>query len=413
MLNSFLRFMAILLGVGMPVIALATPELTDDELSGIVDDAMSSAGVVGLALAHLEHGGVPEARGFGHVASGGIEVTPQTIFQAASLGKVAAAYATLILVEQGKLSLDQPLTDPRIFVPEGCAAPTIRAVLTHVSGMANNLTAPRFQPSCAPGDKFRYSGQGFLALATEMQRATGKAAPELIAELVFQPLGMTRTRFGAAEGGANVAHGHISLTGYAIGQAIGRPFHGVGLAVVMTLVLALVAIPTWIGIWRGWRAAALAWLVGAAAVLLAAVIGVRGHTRAERQLPADWIPASLTTTAADMGRLAAELLAPRLLSSISRQQLFETRVNVTNCIGWGLLMGTDRCGGPFTAWQWGSNLGFQGLLVLAPESGDGVVILTNSGGGVDSILPGRGGYPAAKRIAARLLGVDGRWDLDD
>lgn len=42
-------------------------------------------------------------------------------------------------------------------------------------------------------------------------------------------------------------------------------------------------------------------------------------------------------------------------------------------------MGTDRCGDQATAWQWGSNLGFQSLMVLVPTSGDGVVILTNSG----------------------------------
>ena len=76
-------------------------------------------------------------------------------------------------------------------------------------------------------------------------------------------------------------------------------------------------------------------------------------------------------------------------------------------------MGTDRCGGQFTAWQWGSNLGFESLLVLAPASGDGVVILTNTGGGIDAVLPGRGGYRAAKRIAAGLLGIEGRWDLRD
>lgn len=76
-------------------------------------------------------------------------------------------------------------------------------------------------------------------------------------------------------------------------------------------------------------------------------------------------------------------------------------------------MGTDRCGGQHTAWQWGSNLGFQSLLVLAPMSGDGVVILTNTGGGVDAVLPRQGGYPAAKRIAAEVLGIAGRWDLRD
>jgi CubicO group peptidase (beta-lactamase class C family) len=411
--DSLLRIVAIVLAMGMPLVAPAAPDPTGDELSKLVEDAMADAGVVGLALTRVEQGSVADTRGFGLVESGGSDVTPETVFQAASLGKIAAAYATLILVEQGKLSLEQPLTDPRMVIPDGCAAPTIRTVLTHVSGMANNLLAPRFQPSCAADNTFRYSGQGFLALATEMQRASGMPAAELIAELVFRPLGMTHTRFGPAESGANVAHGHISLTGYAIGQALGRPFRGVGLAVVMSLVLALVAIPTWMGIWRGWRTAAVAWFVGVAAVALAAVIGVHGHTRAERELPPEWIPASLTTTAADMGRFAVELLSPRLLSATSRQQLFETQVNVSECIGWGLLMGTDRCGGRLTAWQWGSNLGFQGLLVLVPDAGKGVVILTNTGGGADSILPGQGGYPAAKRIAAGLLGIDGQWDLSN
>jgi CubicO group peptidase (beta-lactamase class C family) len=335
MLDKRLAFVAIVLGVAMPLVAPAGPDPTDDRLSEVVVEAMSDAGVVGLALARLEQGRVAGVHAFGHVEIGGGEVTPETVFQAASLGKIAAAYATLILVEQGKLSLDQPLTDPRIVMPAACTAPTIRAVLTHASGMANDLLAARFQPSCAADDTFRYSGQGFLALATELQRASGMPAADLIAERVFRPLGMTHTQFGPAGSGANVARGHVSLTGYAIGQALGRPFQGVGLAVVMTIALALVAIPTWIGKRRGWRGAALAWLAGVAALLLAAVIAVRGHTRAERELPPEWIPASLTTTAADMGRFAAELLSPQLLSATSRRQLFETQVIVSDCIGWG------------------------------------------------------------------------------
>ncbi len=411
MLSGILRCTVVGLALAMPLIAMAAPAPVDDELSTSVNEAMADAGVVGLALVSLDAGRVTNAHGFGRVDIDGDGVTPETIFQAASLGKVAAAYATLILVEQGRLTLDQPLTDPRIDVPDGCAVPTVRSVLTHVSGMGNDLTATRFQPSCAASNAFRYSGQGFLALATEMQRVSGKPAAELIEELVFQPLGMASTRYGAGDTGANAARGHISLTAFALGQAIGKPFRGVGLAVVTMLVLLLVVVPFWIGIRRGWRTGAVAWVAGLATLLLLAVIGVHGHARAERKLPAEWIPASLTTTAADMGRFAAELLSPRLLTDISNQQLFETEVSVSDCVGWGLLMGTDRCGGQLTVWQWGANFGFESLMVLAPDSGKGVVILTNAGGGVDAILPGQGGYRAAKRIAAPLLGIDGRWDL--
>lgn len=395
----------------MSLIAMAKTVPADDRLSAWVEEAMSDAGVLGLALVRLESGQVAEVRGFGHVARGGGEVTPDTVFQAASLGKVAAAYATLILVEQGRLDLDLPLSDPRIEVPDGCAVPTVRAVLTHVSGMSNDLNATRFQPSCESGDRFRYSGQGFLALATEMERAAGRPAAELIAALVFEPLGMKNTRFGPPVDGAESARGHISWTAYAGGQAIGQPFRGVGLLVVSMLLLVLVVLPVWLGIRHGWRTGWGAWLLGVAAVSLLAAVGVRGHVQAEGQLPADLIPASLSTTAADMGRLAAELLSPQLLSRTSAQQLLATEMNVSDCIGWSLIMGTDHCGGQFTAWQWGSNLGFQSLMVLVPASDDGVVILTNTGGGIDAVLPGQGGNRAAKRVAAQLLDVQGRWNL--
>jgi CubicO group peptidase (beta-lactamase class C family) len=320
---------AVVLGMGLALEATAAPRSADDTTAALVEEAMSDAGVVGLAVVRLHDGQVVDVRGFGQATVGGGDIDPDNVFQAASLGKVATAYAALILIEQGKLRLDQRLTDPRIDVPEGCAVPTVRAVLTHASGMSNDLTASRFRTSCSAGDAFRYSGQGFLALATEIEREGDRPATELIATLVFEPL------------------------------------------------------------------------------------GVRGQAQTEREMPADLMPASLSTTARDMGRLAAELLSPRLLSGTKAQHLLEPVSMVSDCIGWSLVMGTDRCGGQFTAWQWGTNLGFQGLLVLAPASGDGVVILTNTGGGIDAVLPGRGGYPAAKRIAAGLLGIEGRWDPRD
>jgi CubicO group peptidase (beta-lactamase class C family) len=393
--------------------ATAAPRPPDDRTAALVDEAMSDAGVVGLALVRLRDGQVVDVRGFGQAAIGGDDVGPDTVFQAASIGKVAAAYATLILIQQGKLRLDQRLTDPRINVPEGCAVPTVRAVLMHVSGMSNDLTASRFQTTCPAGDTFRYSGQGFLALATEIERAGGRPATELIAALVFEPLGMTNTRFGRAASAADRARGHISWSAFAVGQAIGNPLGVTGLLVIVAFMLLVVLLPLWFGIRRGWRAGTGAWLLGLGTVSLLAALGVRGHAQQELDVPADWIPASLSTTAADMGRFAAELLSPRLLAGTTAQHFLEPVSSVSDCMGWSLVMGTDRCGGQVTAWQWGSNLGFQCLLVVAPASGDGVVILTNTGGGIDAVLRNQGGYPAAKRIAAESLGIAGRWDLRD
>ena len=50
-------------------------------------------------------------------------------------------------------------------------------------------------------------------------------------------------------------------------------------------------------------------------------------------------------------------------------------------------------------------------LVLQPESGRGLVILTDTGGGPDTVFPGNGGYPSAKRLTREVLGIDGRCDL--
>lgn len=121
-------------------------------------------------MTRLHDGQIVDVRGFGQAAIGGGDVGPNAVVQSASLGKVAATNAAPILIEQGTLKLDQCPTHPRIDVPEGCAVPTVSAVLKHVSGMSNDLTASRLQASCSAGDAFRNSGQGFPAIAAEIER---------------------------------------------------------------------------------------------------------------------------------------------------------------------------------------------------------------------------------------------------
>ncbi len=395
----------------LPVLTSPTAQAANDPVPEMVLRHMQSAGVPALALLQLRPGAVPKTYGFGRLTQEGDQVNGDSVFQAASLGKVAAAYAALRLIEQGKLSLDAPLADPRLVLGANCKAPTVRHILTHTSGLGNNLEADRFPVSCGDGVTFRYSGQGFMLLAAEMERVTGVAAPQLIADLVFRPLGMNHTAYGTPAAAPNQARGHISMSAYVIGQAIGKPFQMIGLAVILTLVLLLLVLPLWQGRRHGGRRAGLWLLSGLFDVAALIYIGTHWQAPAERALAANLIPASMVSSINDLGRLVQELQAPRLISPQTANLLAQSEIKVSDCVGWNLMMGTDRCGGQPTVWQWGANLGFQSLMVLQPETGAGVVILTNSGGGLDSVLPGQGGYPAAKRIASELLGIQGRWDL--
>ena len=91
--------------------------------------------------------------------------------------------------------------------------------------------------------------------------------------------------------------------------------------------------------------------------------------------------------------------------------LFEPQIEVGRGIAWGAGIGLDHSVEPTTWWHWGSNPGFQSLFVLEPERGDAIVVLTNTGGGLDNLIGNLGGYNLSKEIARKALGIRGTWDL--
>jgi len=126
-------------------------------------------------------------------------VTDQTIFEAASLSKPVLAYGVLKLVDQGKLNLDTPLSsylpkpylegDPRI------EKITARIVLSHRTGFPNWRNGDTLTIHFTPGERFSYSGEGFVYLQKVVEQITGKPLNEYINEAVFQPLGMTSSSY--------------------------------------------------------------------------------------------------------------------------------------------------------------------------------------------------------------------------
>lgn len=138
-------------------------------------------------------------------------MTAETIFDVASLTKVVAtATSIMILVERGKLRLNDPVS---LHIPElrgeGRERVTIEQLLTHVSGYAPDfdlrerwtghdeaikrlIAEPLRNP---PGTRFTYSDIGFIALGEVVARVSGMPLDQFAKKNIFEPLRMRDTGF--------------------------------------------------------------------------------------------------------------------------------------------------------------------------------------------------------------------------
>ncbi len=324
---------------------------------------------------------------------------------------MVAAYATLLLVEEGRWSLDMPASAPALVVDPGCQAPSLLHLLSHTAGLSNDLGARRYRAACRPGTSFSYAGQGYLVLQHLFEAQTDRRADRFIEERLFRPLGMDHSSFPQPTG-KDRATGHVDLV---FGLLTGK-VQGPGLLLGLAALLLTGAACVWVnrGTWRRYASRrailliALEWVV-ALLVLVAAgsatIVPIEPWSR--RVL----LPASLHSSANDLARFALELLQPQLMRPATRDLLFVPRVEVNSRIAWGAGIGVDHSVEPTTYWQWGSNPGFQSLLVIDPKPGNAIVVLTNTGGFLDLVSPRTGGYNLSKEIARRALGINASWDL--
>jgi CubicO group peptidase (beta-lactamase class C family) len=214
--------------------AVARRDLTS-RLEEIIPRLMKEGDVPGLSVALVRGGEILWHRGFGVRSAETKEpVRDDTTFEAASLSKPVFAYAVLKLVDAGKLDLDTPLAaylpEPYLQNDARVKLITARMVLDHTTGFQNEATPGKpLKIYFSPGEKFSYSGEGYLYLQRVVERVTGEPLEAFMRRTVFEPLGMTSSCYVCpGDYDARAASGHDPSGAVAVGRrpAAARAYSG-------------------------------------------------------------------------------------------------------------------------------------------------------------------------------------------
>jgi CubicO group peptidase (beta-lactamase class C family) len=312
-------------------------------------ERMKHYNVPGVSIAFFEDSKISWTRAYGFAdVAAGRPVTPETLFQSASISKPAAALGVLRLVQEGKLNLDEDLNlKLRSWkIPESEFTKeqkvTLRRILSHSAGMniqrfpgyaageplpttvqilngekpANTIP---IRVDTVPGTIWRYSGGGYVTMQLLLSDVTGKPVPELLDELVLRPIGMMHSTF---EEPLSKNLWPSAATPY---REDGKPVKG------------------------GW------------------------HTYPEIT------PAALWTTPSDIARMAIEVqneYAGKSNKILSREMMHEMLKHQKD--DWGLGFALESPGHKLRFSHGGSNEGFRCTLQAYTEApGQGIVIMTN------------------------------------
>jgi CubicO group peptidase (beta-lactamase class C family) len=167
----------------------------------------------GCAVAVSHHGKLVVTRGYGLAdVERQVPITPDTVFDAASVVKQFVAAATLLLVEEGRLSLTEDVRKYLPELPDYGHTITLDHLMTHTSGIrdwtglgpltgrqvdALTLTLRQRGLDFPPGHEWSYSNSGYVLLKEIVARAGGMSFADFTRKRLFDPLGMKSTRYVA------------------------------------------------------------------------------------------------------------------------------------------------------------------------------------------------------------------------
>jgi CubicO group peptidase (beta-lactamase class C family) len=326
-------FSGLILGQQNKYVTSKDNKSTSSAIAGLEKDIpnlMKLADIPGMSAALVRNGKLVWTKSFGvKNVETNEPVTNETIFEAASLSKVVFAYAVLKLVDEGKIDLDVPLNkylgnnydvgdDPRL------NSITARRVLSHTGGFPNwrSQGAKTLPINFTPGERFSYSGEGFVYLSKVVEKITGMQLEDFMQKTVLQPLGMTHSSFVWQDKYDQMAvYRHDSL-------------------------------------------------------------GKKSFRNQNKEFNA---AASLRTTAEDYGRFMAALLNGKGLKKKTLEAMFTPQINVNAKapqVFWGLGVGLETTEEGKSFWHWGDQGDSKAYLTAFLPKKDAIVYFANSSNGL-------------------------------
>jgi CubicO group peptidase (beta-lactamase class C family) len=200
----------------------SAPALTAEQIAKIdqyVTVEMARERIPGAEVGIYHRGQILLAKGYGLAdVELSVPVKPETLFQSGSVGKQFVSAAIMMLVEEGKVSLDDSITKYFPDAPASWKPILIKNMLSHTSGLAEYETPERTGPSgpfylrldfsedelaqkietlpidFPVGSKWSYRNTNYVLLGIMIHKVTGEFYADFLTERIFKPLGMKSTR---------------------------------------------------------------------------------------------------------------------------------------------------------------------------------------------------------------------------
>jgi D-alanyl-D-alanine carboxypeptidase len=206
---------ALLVRLGAPILVKA------DKIDDYITGQMQRLHIPGVSLAIVRVGRITKAQGYGFA---NLELkapaTKDTVYEIGSTTKQFTAAAIMMLVEDGKVHLDDLITKYFPEAPQAWRDITIRHLLTHTSGIQNHVAIPhwldvfktnlafettptrdellkmffKLQLEFQPGETWAYDNTGYYLLGIVIEKASGKSYWQFLDDRIFKPLAMNATR---------------------------------------------------------------------------------------------------------------------------------------------------------------------------------------------------------------------------
>lgn len=198
-----------------------------------IEGEMRRLHVPGMSVAVIDQSRLAWAKGYGVVTPGGAAVTPETLFQAASISKPVVAFGAMTMVQSGQLDLQADVNSylrgwelpgnagsgyvsPLQLLshtggvnvsgfPGYAAGAPLPTLLQVLNGTAPANTEP-VRVVSPPGRTWRYSGGGYTVLQQMMTNLSGQAFETFMQSHVLKPMGMAASRFNQPADAVTLAH---------------------------------------------------------------------------------------------------------------------------------------------------------------------------------------------------------------